>query len=114
MPRPILNEGAIMTGRSTIGVARWCFGRILDDGKPNERGDRMKSLMLLAALGLALIITQARAEEEVATNLKPVKVIADARIALGNKGLLPLYVSTDWAKPQVGVTRAIVVLHGRL
>ena len=80
----------------------------------NERGDSMKSWKILAALALALIITQAYAEEEVAPNQKPVKVVADKRIAVGSQGMLPLYVSADWSKPLPGITRAILVLHGRL
>ena len=74
----------------------------------------MTSLKLLASLALALIITQARAEEEDAPNRKPVKVVADGRIAVGSRGALPLYVSADWTKPLPGITRAILVLHGRL
>ena len=80
----------------------------------NERGDSMKSRKILAALALKLIITQAYAEEEVAPNQKPVKVVADKRIAVGSQGMLPLYVSADWSKPLPGITRAILVLHGRL
>jgi pimeloyl-ACP methyl ester carboxylesterase len=74
----------------------------------------MKSLKVLALLALALIITQAHAEDEDAANRKPVKVVADSRIAVGSQGMLPLYVSADWSKQQAGITRAILVLHGRL
>jgi pimeloyl-ACP methyl ester carboxylesterase len=74
----------------------------------------MKLLKVLASLALALIIVQARAAEEDAPNRKPVKIVADARIAIGNQGMLPLYVSADWSKPLAGITRAILVLHGRL
>jgi pimeloyl-ACP methyl ester carboxylesterase len=74
----------------------------------------MKLPKVLASLALALIITQTRAEEEVAANRKPVKVVADARITVGNQGTLPLYLSADWSKPQTGIARAILVLHGRL
>jgi pimeloyl-ACP methyl ester carboxylesterase len=74
----------------------------------------MTSLKMLAALALALIITPARAEDEDAANRKPVKVVATARIQVGSEGSLPLYVSADWSKPLPGITRAILVLHGRL
>jgi pimeloyl-ACP methyl ester carboxylesterase len=74
----------------------------------------MKSPKVLAALALALITAQARAEDESGANRKPVKVVADARIAVGNQGTLPLYLSADWSKPQAGITRAVLVLHGRL
>jgi pimeloyl-ACP methyl ester carboxylesterase len=74
----------------------------------------MKLLKIVASFVLALIITQAHAEDEDAPNRKPVKMVADTRIAVGNQGMLPLYVSADWSKPQPGITRAILVLHGRL
>ena len=71
-------------------------------------------LTVLAASATVLIMTQVLAEEEVASNRKPVKVVADARLAVGNQGMLPLYISADWSKPLPGITRAILVLHGRL
>jgi pimeloyl-ACP methyl ester carboxylesterase len=48
---------------------------------------------------------------------KPVTVIAPQRLAVttpAGKGLLPLYVSRDWSKPQPDITRAIVFFHGKL
>lgn len=48
---------------------------------------------------------------------KPVKVVADQRLAVttpAGSGELALYVSRDWSKPQPGVTRAVIVIHGRL
>ena len=73
----------------------------------------MKWGWLVAAV-LALISTQVAAEEEVATHKKPVKVVADARLTVGSKGALRLYVSADWSKPLPAITRAVLVLHGRL
>lgn len=70
--------------------------------------------ILVAIVGLALLGCHARAEEEVATHRRPVKVIADARITVGSEGRLPLYVSADWSNPLPGITRAVLVLHGRL
>ena len=70
--------------------------------------------ILAAIVGLALIGGHASAEEEVATHRRPVKVIADARITVGDEARLPLYVSADWSKPLPGIVRAILVLHGRL
>lgn len=64
--------------------------------------------MLLAMTGSAL------AQDERAPNEKPVKVIADGRIAVPGGGELPLYVSTDWSKPLPQIDRAVLVLHGRL
>ena len=70
--------------------------------------------ILAAIVGLALLGGHARAEEEVATHRRPVKVIADARITVGGEGTLPLYLSGDWSNPLPGIVRAILVLHGRL
>jgi hypothetical protein len=51
------------------------------------------SRMIVAILLAASAFSYARAEDEVATHRRPVKVVADARIAVGNQGTLPLYVS---------------------
>lgn len=68
--------------------------------------------LLAAALGL--ICSQAVAEEKAAPHMKPVKAIADARLAVGNEGMVPLYLTSDWSRPQPAITRAVLVLHGRL
>ncbi len=67
-----------------------------------------------AAALLALICSHAAAEDEVEPYRRPVRVVADQRIAVGNEGSLPLYISSDWSKPLPGITRAVLVLHGRL
>jgi pimeloyl-ACP methyl ester carboxylesterase len=74
----------------------------------------MNMLRLALPAAIALWSGAALALEEVATNKSPVKVVADARLPVGDRGILPLYVSSDWSQPQPGITRAIVVLHGRL
>jgi pimeloyl-ACP methyl ester carboxylesterase len=66
------------------------------------------------AAALVLIAQQAVAQEETATHTRRVKVVADIRFAVGDKGVLPLYVSRDWSKPLPDITRAVLVLHGRL
>jgi pimeloyl-ACP methyl ester carboxylesterase len=68
---------------------------------------------ILVMLG-TLMFSQAWAADEVAPNHRPVKEVADTRIAVGTQGTLPLYVSADWSKPLPEVTRAVLVLHGRL
>ena len=78
------------------------------------KGDDMKALAGLAAIALALICGHARAADEDAPNRKPVKAIADARLSVGGQGILPLYVSSDWSMPLPAISRAIIVLHGRL
>ncbi|MDB5611020.1 MAG: hypothetical protein JWP25_7920 [Bradyrhizobium sp.] len=65
-------------------------------------------------LFFALAIPRVFAAEEVAPNHRPVKEVADQRIAVGTQGMLPLYVSADWSSPLPNITRAVLVLHGRL
>jgi pimeloyl-ACP methyl ester carboxylesterase len=73
-----------------------------------------------AALFSALFVVsalwggRASAEEEVAANRRPVKAIAGSRVAVGRQGSLPLYLSSDWSEPLPGITRAVLILHGRL
>jgi pimeloyl-ACP methyl ester carboxylesterase len=76
--------------------------------------DRMKPSKWLAPLLLALICGHAVAQEETATYRKPVKAVADSRIPVSGGGSLPLYVSADWSAPLPEITRAVLVLHGRL
>ncbi|WP_394777610.1 alpha/beta hydrolase [Undibacterium sp.] len=69
------------------------------------------------SVGLSMGIGVAQAANEVAPNKRPVKVIADATIKVSTpagSGTLPLYVSVDWKVPQPGITRAVLVFHGRL
>lgn len=73
----------------------------------------MLKLGSLLALFIALT-TAAIAQDERAPNEKPVKVVADGRIAIPGGGELPLYVSADWSKPLPAIERAVLVLHGRL
>src|SRR6201994_1021129 len=73
-----------------------------------------RALPVILPVVLALVAGRAIAADEDAPNKKPVKVVADGRIAVGTKGTLPLYVSGDWSKPEPGITRAVIVLHGRL
>jgi pimeloyl-ACP methyl ester carboxylesterase len=74
----------------------------------------MRVLWQIAFLIVALVIRPAWAEEEDAPNRHPVKAIADSRIAVGAQGSLPLNVSSDWSNPLPDITRAVLVLHGRL
>ena len=69
-------------------------------------------ILLLALTGIA-----AAATKESSVRRGPVKVIADQRMEVrtptGN-GVLPLYVSRDWTKPQPDVTRVLIIIHGVL
>src|ERR1700744_4118726 len=75
---------------------------------------RILAAALLLALPALLQIAPAFAADEDAPNRRPVKEVADHTIAVGNQGALPLYLSADWSKPLPEITRAVVVLHGRL
>lgn len=79
---------------------------------------RFLILLLTLAIPQALIqkalIQEAWAADEVAPNRRPVKEIADGRLAVGAQGMLPLYLSADWSKPLPDINRAVLVLHGRL
>jgi hypothetical protein len=57
-----------------------------------------RTLFLLVALLIPQAISRARAADEVAPDHRPVKEIADSRVAVGDQGTLPLYVSADWSK----------------
>jgi pimeloyl-ACP methyl ester carboxylesterase len=74
----------------------------------------MRALSCFAAIALALACGRALAAEDDAPNNAAVKVVADARLSVGGQGLLPLYLSSDWSMPLPAVSRAIIVLHGRL
>ena len=52
------------------------------------------------------------ADEGLAPSESPVRVVAEARLSVGT-GVLPLYLSQDWSAVLPGVTRAVIVLHGR-
>jgi pimeloyl-ACP methyl ester carboxylesterase len=52
------------------------------------------------------------ADEGYAPSESPVRVVADARLAVG-PGVLPLYLSHDWSRPLPAIDRAVIVLHGR-
>ncbi|GGC69629.1 alpha/beta hydrolase [Undibacterium terreum] len=74
-------------------------------------------LLLSLAIASGFASGLVHAAEETAPNKRPVKVIADSRIEVGapsGNAALPLYVSRDWTVPQPGVTRAVLVFHGRL
>jgi pimeloyl-ACP methyl ester carboxylesterase len=76
---------------------------------------RKLHLVASAMLGvLALASSRAWTADEDAPHHRPVKEVASLRISVGNRGTLPLYVSADWANPLPEITRAVLVLHGRL
>lgn len=74
----------------------------------------MRAFSCFVAIALALACGRALAADENAPNRKPVKVVADARLSVGGQGMLPLYVSSDWSMPLPAISRAVIVLHGRL
>jgi pimeloyl-ACP methyl ester carboxylesterase len=68
----------------------------------------------LALMALALFVWPALAADESAPNRRPVAAVGDVWLPVGAKGRVPLYLSGDWSVPQPSITRAILVLHGRL
>lgn len=68
----------------------------------------------LAFLFLALGAVGARAAEESARVPRVVNAIAEPFIDVPEGGRLPLYISGDWSGPMPGISRAILMLHGRL
>ena len=68
----------------------------------------------VAAVLVGLPPSSAIAQEEDAPNHRPVKAVGDARISVGGRGTGVLYLSADWSKPQPDITRAVIILHGRL
>lgn len=74
----------------------------------------MRALACFAAVAFALMCGRTFAADENAPNRKPARAIADARLSVGGRGILPLYLSSDWSMPLPVISRAIIVLHGRL
>jgi pimeloyl-ACP methyl ester carboxylesterase len=74
----------------------------------------MRALACVASVMLALICSRALAADEDAPDRRPVRAIADARLSVGGRGMLPLYLSSDWSMPLPAIARAVIVLHGRL
>src|SRR5580698_2845688 len=71
--------------------------------------------LLVALLPVCALAMQAGGDTTSAN--APVKEIAPGRlhVDLGKMtGVLPLYMSADWTKPQPSVTRALIVFHGKL
>lgn len=72
------------------------------------------------ALTLCLVtavVARPRAADEDGANRRPVRVVADQRMTVATaagQGVLPLYLSRDWERPLPDVTRAVLVIHGRL
>src|ERR1700694_2230622 len=84
---------------------------------PSSREIVMRKLHLLAGVSLLLFAAasaRAWAADEIAPHHRPVKEVANYRISVGTQATLPLYVSADWSDPLPDVTRAVLVLHGRL
>ncbi|HLI13905.1 MAG TPA: alpha/beta hydrolase [Alphaproteobacteria bacterium] len=86
---------------------------------PAGRGRRRLSWILAAGLAAALAAAPAhpRAAADDAPGHRPVEAVASERLRVttgAGTGLLPLYLSRDWSKPQPGVARAVIVIHGLL
>jgi pimeloyl-ACP methyl ester carboxylesterase len=77
-------------------------------------------LGVIGALGIAAAVSLAQpafAVHEYAPHLKPVATIADTRLTIDTPqgpAEFPLYLSQDWRVAQPQVTRAVIVIHGKL
>jgi len=71
-------------------------------------------LATAAVLMIGNLCGAALAEDKVPPHHRPVKATGDARISVGGRGTAVLYLSADWSTPQPAITRAVIVLHGRL
>lgn len=77
---------------------------------------RCVAILVLAATAMLASVPPLRAADESPPE-KPVKVVADQRLPVTTPvgtGELALYVSRDWSRPLPGVSRAVIVIHGRL
>jgi pimeloyl-ACP methyl ester carboxylesterase len=80
---------------------------------------RFAAKATFAALALA-VVTSARpafAVHAYEPHLKPVATISDTRLSIDTPqghAEFPLYLSKDWTTPQPQVTRAVIVIHGKL
>jgi pimeloyl-ACP methyl ester carboxylesterase len=75
---------------------------------------RKSALVLMVFLASAL---PAAAQEEASEKDRPVKAVADRRLAVttpAGAGALALYLSQDWSRPLPAVARAVVTIHGVL
>ncbi len=81
------------------------------------RAERLPVLIAGALLALALWTPGARAEDETTAYRRPVKFVAPQTMTVrrpSGEGVLRLYVSRDWSRPLPEITRAVIVVHGRL
>jgi pimeloyl-ACP methyl ester carboxylesterase len=77
----------------------------------------VRKLHLIASAMLVVLASAsspAWTADEDAPHHRAVKEVATLRISVGNRGTLPLYVSADWSNPLPEITRAVLVVHGRL
>lgn len=78
---------------------------------------RICTLLAAALLALAHGLPGARAEDESDAFRQPVKTVAPNTMTVHGPtgtGVLRLYLSRDWSHPLPEITRAVIVLHGRL
>src|SRR5262245_6133277 len=71
----------------------------------------------ILSLLLADFATVTQAADESAPHRLTVKIVAGQRLEVktaSGSGMLPLYLSREWTKPQPDVTRAVIIFHGRL
>ena len=60
----------------------------------------MTSLKWVLMVLMGVLGGPTMAQDEAAPNRRPVSAVADGRIDVGGRGVLPLYVSKSWTAPQ--------------
>lgn len=76
----------------------------------------MRNARVFALIALLAGSVIARADDTTSSN-KPVAAVADRTVQVTRgaaSGVVPLYLSVDWNKPQPSITRVIIVFHGKL
>jgi pimeloyl-ACP methyl ester carboxylesterase len=82
----------------------------------SSRRKTLQGAVLALAMGVA-IARPAFAVHGYEPHLKPVATISDTRLTVDTPqghAEFPLYLSKDWSVPQPKVTRAVIVIHGKL
>lgn len=75
---------------------------------------RIRQFLLALPVLLAASASRLEAADEAGPHRRPVAVVADQSLAVAPGARLPLFASADLERPHPEVTRAVIVLHGRL
>lgn len=74
----------------------------------------IRQLLVAVPLLIAAPVARLEAADEAGPHRRPVAVLADRSLAVAPGAVLPLFASADLERRHPEVTRAVIVLHGRL